>query len=175
MCSNKTTTARTFNCEKNALDSAKDPARNYHWDSLLLGLQLPLLHFLISSVMPLDAQGIYFSWALGSARAESSPICLSQPHQGTIPRAVTQLWRPPAAGVLPPSGSVPVTRVEGQDRAEWTQSLNSSEPGQGQCRKESRCLRQVQPRKVKRCAVEGLHTWVLSIVVTTWTMGCDAN
>lgn len=63
-------------------------------------------------------------------------VRLSWPHQGTVPRVVTQLWRPPAAWVLPPSGSLPVTRVEGQNSTEWTHRINSSEPGQGQRQKE---------------------------------------
>lgn len=76
---------------------------------------------------------------------------------------MTQLWRPPAAWVLPPSGSLPVTRGEQQGRAEWTQRINSSEPGQGQQPGGKPLFYgRSAPSQVRHSFTEGLHTWILS-------------
>lgn len=130
------------NCEKNSLCFAR-----YHLETTITVisfsvLQIALLHLLNSSVTlmqlsdTLHAYKNPFFLRAHCGEVASSLVRLSWPHQGTVPRVVTQLWRPPAAWVLPPSRSLPVTRVEGQNSTEWTHRINSSKPGQGQCQKE---------------------------------------
>lgn len=122
----------------------KTPARDYIRIISSSVLQMAFFYFLISSVILLMHKRIHFflcsHCGTGSpyraGQGGEFPVCLSRPRQGTVPRAVTQLWRPPAVWVPPPSGSLPVTRTEGQNRIEWARRINSSEPGQGQRQKE---------------------------------------
>ena len=127
----KTTTA-PVTVEKNPLRFAKNTSQRRPSGQFPFWSSWPLFHFSYQ-LDTQDAQRIPFSAArtvpwepCRVGRGGDLPVCAGRPRQGTVPRAVTQLWRPPAAGALPPSGSPPVMR--GQGRAEWTQRINSSEP-----------------------------------------------
>lgn len=132
----------------------------------------------IRTVSFLVFRGLYFTFpiSLMTLRMHKGPP--SREHRRCL-RALQSWarWRPPGlpgpaspghcsqggdsaleatcCGALPPSGSLPVTRVQGQGRAEWTQRINSSEPGQGQCRKQSLCLQKAQRFQVRLCVCVG--------------------
>lgn len=95
---------------------------------------------------------------------------LGPPLQGMVPRAVTQLRRPPAVWVLPPSGSLPVTSRGERDRREPKGSTAHRQVKGSAGRKQPLFLQDpASPQRQRHCPVEGLlplHR-VLRVLVTT--------
>lgn len=77
-------------------------------------------------------------------------VCLGWPGQGTGPSAVTQLGRTTCCVGVAAFWVTTVTRAEGPKGSE-----NSSEPGQGQCQRESLYLQKERVGPQERSAATG--------------------
>lgn len=120
-CLNTTATAITVTARADALCSATAIRRS-----------LPPGHLpsrLLTSLVAPSVQEEPQPFALAAGGHRGLP---SRPHQGAVPRAVTQLWRPPAVGALPPPGSPPAARAEAQNGTELQGPEGLTAQGQGQ-------------------------------------------